>query len=475
MARADGPGARRGADGDAPAGPGPRAGLALVLLGSAALRVALVLRGGQYYWPDEDRYRISQQLFSALRAGEWSSAALGLSQSPDHLGFKLLGLLPAALEQALGSDPRIPALFFGASSVLALWLAWRIALAAGAGGREALLAALLLALSSSFLYYSRHLLPYDAGMALGLLALWAALGRPSGLRCALCGLAAAAAFLTYNGYWTLAGLALLVRALEPWEGPAELARRAGAAALGATLPVLALAAAAAGGDLIGAFQRFSGTIHQGEFDEGWSLPFAYLWHAEGALLAILGAGVVGALWPQRGVPLARRARLWLLAAAGIYAALAFTSVVLERFVVYGRLARQIVPFLCLLAAHGLERLRRSGRIGSRLAQLACALAIAAAAMNFRQPLAQEFPRDFAREARRVGAAEGGPWALLYAEHLYPEARAALLPPHEVVLRAPHPLQYLPYQYEGYTPAQRESLREVDISMRLVRRLDAAGQ
>jgi hypothetical protein len=448
-----------------------------VLLVSAALRVVLALRGGQYYWPDEDRYRISHQLLSALRAGGWSAAAQGLASSPEHLGFKLLGLVPAALEQGLGPDPRLPALWFGACSVLALWLVWRIALAAGAPETEAFLAALLLALSSSFLYYSRHLLPYDAGMALGLLAIRAALGRSSDARCALCGLAAAAAFLTYNGYWTLAGLALLLRVLRPWEGPALAARRAGAAALGFALPLLALAtaAAAAGGDLIGAFHRFSGTIQQGEFSEGWSLPFAYLWHAEGLLLGILGGGAALALWPRPGGTLPRRARLWLFCAAALYAALALGSVALERFVVYGRLARPLLPFLCLLAAPGLERLRLSSRIGPRLVGVACAAAIVAAALNFRQPLAQEFPRDFARQARRASAPPGAAWMLLYAQHLYPEARAVELPPHEVVLRAPHPLQYLPYQYEGYTPAQRESLRAIDISMRLVRGLDAAGE
>ena len=43
----------------------------------------------------------------------------------------------------------------------------------------------------------------------------------------------------------------------------------------------------------------------------------------------------------------------------IYGAFVLFSVVLERFVVYGRLVRQLVPFLCLIAAHELYRLRAS--------------------------------------------------------------------------------------------------------------------
>jgi hypothetical protein len=49
------------------------------------------------------------------------------------------------------------------------------------------------------------------------------------------------------------------------------------------------------------------------------------------------------------------------------------------------------------------------------------------------------------------------------------ARSPALPPTEgvVLLARPHPLQFLPYQYEGYTPAERAALRAIDIRMRLV--------
>ena len=37
----------------------------------------------------------------------------------------------------------------------------------------------------------------------------------------------------------------------------------------------------------------------------------------------------------------------------------------------------------------------------------------------------------------------------------------------VIKEARHPLQYLPYQYEGYSPAQRQALRSTDIRMRII--------
>jgi len=36
-----------------------------------------------------------------------------------------------------------------------------------------------------------------------------------------------------------------------------------------------------------------------------------------------------------------------------------------------------------------------------------------------------------------------------------------------VLRESHPLEFLPYQYEGYNQEQRRRLRSGDIGMRLV--------
>jgi hypothetical protein len=55
-----------------------------------------------------------------------------------------------------------------------------------------------------------------------------------------------------------------------------------------------------------------------------------------------------------------------------------------------------------------------------------------------------------------------------AKRLYPGPDAVTLPLHYTVLRrAPHPLQFLPYQYEGYPPSQRSALRSADIEMKLL--------
>ena len=57
---------------------------------------------------------------------------------------------------------------------------------------------------------------------------------------------------------------------------------------------------------------------------------------------------------------------------------------------------------------------------------------------------------------------------MYAHHIYPTPEPfAVVPGSVTVAQTAHPLQYLPYQYEGFTPAQRERLRTTDIQMRAI--------
>ncbi|MCH2173120.1 hypothetical protein MK489_20260 [Myxococcota bacterium] len=446
-------------------------GLWVVLLVSLLLRVVLVLRGGVYYWPDERRYEVSQHFVKLLGEGEVGEVLRWIAYSPAHAGFKLLGILPAALQHSLDGDLLVPALWFCVAPVISIGLVWIIALRSGASRQEALTSAFLLALSTSALYYSRHLLPYDASLSLGLLAVALASGRIGDLRAFAAGLAASATFLVYNGYWTLAAVALLLCVVKPNASNRERFRFALACALGFGAPIwaLAMASALAGADFLNALFAFSGTIDQGDFDEGWKIPFEYLWHSEHALALLWLATLAYAVREIYARRAPSRVVEWGIAVAVSYLALAVTSSLLEKFVVYGRLTRQFVPFLCLLGGFGLLRLRQLTPRGAALFGTLLFLASLQAAFNFGTPLNQVFPEQFERAAIRIGKQHPGIYEFVHAQHIYPIAEAADLPDeYEVVLSARHPLQYLPYQYEGFGAEQRRSLRENDITMRLIR-------
>lgn len=474
----------------------------------------LAWRGGQFYFPDEVRYLRSRALLLSLsHGGDQPSIWDDLLSRPEHLGHVVIGLAGEVARFAAGRLAGLPdctavtpespfwvaAALLSFASVAAIGLTYGLARRVGADDEESLLAAALLACSTTLFYYARHLVPYDSALALALLAAWVGLRPdPGPLRSLVVGLCAGLAFLSYNGYWVSAAVAIGLH-LTAWPRSArELLRRALLAGLSvAALPVvLELVTRARHVTPYHVFLRsFSGTVTQGDFPEGWSVPVEYLWHAEHGLLLVWLAGVVGVAWlALRGWPAARsRGLRWLAAAAVIYLLLALGSSLLGAFVVYGRLARQLVPYLCLATACAASGARSRGWLRRDRIGLAGGLLGLQFVANAGHLFAQRYPGDFEREVwERYGTVarastlagccwefdtdriyrHGAPspmphYVLLNSSYLYPVRGRQQAPPGREMLAAAHPVQFVPYQYESYGPGERMLLRTTDVRMRLV--------
>src|SRR5438132_5349115 len=270
--------------------------LVLLLALASLLRLVLVVQGGQLYWPDERLYTQVLDIFD-LHRGHWFEIVKALFSTQDHLGFALISAVPAAIQFAIGHAlsrsgnglMMLPGIMLSQASVISIALVYAVARRAGRDRVEALVAAALMASAATMFYYSRHLLPYDSSLALGLAALWCGLGtaRRDSL---LCGVAASAAFITYNGYWLLAAAVLLIHFLH--DGRATIRSRAMRAvyAGGGVLlvpAVIMLVEAATGAPLLFAgMQRLASTVNDGYAPEGFSVPWVFLWHAEHGLLLV---------------------------------------------------------------------------------------------------------------------------------------------------------------------------------------------
>lgn len=498
----------------------PRRIFWLLIASSVALRIALVLNGGTGYWPDENRFFKAWFLFGALNDLDLDGMLEVIFQSPDHTGFTLTGVFAVCFQATwiwlLGDLPDVTsidasmwvsALPLSACSVASVALVHALARRTGASEAEALLAMLFAACANTLFYFARHLQPYDAALAWNLTALWIALSpRASNTRSLAAGLAAGLGFLTYNGYWLGAGLAGVVHVVVA-SSVADSLRRAAwfGAALIAPVVALTLLTWAAGETLffvsMANFSQLART--QADFAEGWSLPFAYLWHTEHALALVFALGLVGSLaLLQRGsADERRRAAVWVGGAVFVYGSLVLFSVGFERIGVFGRQVRQLVPFLCLASAAAAAAAYQRWPVLARPAVAGPVLAavVLQAGWNFAERLDQTFPAEFARRVREVhgdlptavsldgpnprrprfagpvpfevGLEELGPprprHLLLNAQHLYPVSGTRTTPTGRVVARERHPLEWLPYQLEGYTPAERAILAAADLSMRVV--------
>lgn len=485
--------------------------LLAIMTCSLLLRIKLVLSGGQFFFPDEVRYEAATEAVRNLVSGDIYNSLRAL-HSAEHFLFKVAGVVPATLQLVLGPSPKVPAIFFSLFSVVSLGLIWKIARQAGGSEGAATLAAGLFALATTQFYFSRHLVPYDLAMAIGLLSLY--LGQRSPARAIdsiLCGFTAACCFLTYNGYWVLGGLAMLLHVARHWRSPAHGVRLAALSLVGLVAPIASifLLSFAAGGDLLGQLVVFSSNVVQGDFSEGWILPFKYLWHSEYLLALLWLAALICGLVETALGRASRQVRLAVGAIIFIYGVLILFSVFLGKFVVYGRLARQLVPFLSLLSATYIDRLLTCCPKIRPLIAVTLLVVLSQAAYNFQQVINLTFPAEFIRLASeatgerftmkpsdlygRVSLWRGpeapmerfpmntpGSWSeaavtaesdnyqVRFAHFIFPAPRAEV-EPGEVVLQRDHPQQFLPLQYEGGTPEDRRRFRVVDFRLKLVRK------
>lgn len=453
--------------------PGHRTVLWLILAASLGLRLWLVAGGGQGYWPDENiRYGEARTAAYHLVHGEWAGLVRELFGHADHLLFRWIALPPALLDEWWGASEFRAAVYFSLFSTATIALIWGIVRRAGGDEAEALLAAGLAACANGLFFYARHFFPYDAALALMLSGLWVGLGGRQAWRAVAAGVAVGAGFLTYNGYWLPGAtvLAAVVVAKGDWRRLTGRALLAGGGLL-VTVGGVVLAARLAGHDLIATWQETAATITQGDFGRGWRVIAEYLWFTEGPLTVIWGAALAAGLWlGWRGSD--ETLGRWLGAVGLLFAGLVVLSDGVHKFVVYGRLVRPLAPFLCLVTARvvtlGIARCGWPDRTRPGLMALAAGCAV----WSFSGPLFQVFPAEFLIRARGVAQQEQrtrpGVLQALRTEHLWGVKLDAPLPPHRVLLREAHPLQYRPYQYEGFSAAQREEFVRHDIGMRLIR-------
>ena len=446
-----------------------RGGLVLILVLSLGLRLVLASKGGQQFWDDEDRYIGSQKAMTHFFAGEWPDVRRELLGHADHLLFQWLGLPCALVEHFTGPWPALAASYWGMFSVLTILMVWLLAKRLGAEDREALLAAALAACANSLFYHARHYFPYDAALALLLIAFWVGLDERGGWRFLLAGALTGLGFLTYNGYWLCGGAVLITLVLVDRQRRMAAAGLAGAGLFGVIGGAVVLGSLA-GYDLVEDWQRITETITQGDFGLGWRTIGEYVWSAEGPLgIVWLLAFLVGMWWWTRTRD--RAMAVWLLPVVIILTGLVVFSDVIQKFVVYGRLVKPLAPLLSLAAARVLFAGVNQGYGTRLLVPMAVTIALASALWNMPGQFRHEFPDAFQEKAyaetRRRMLSGYGVYRLVNVDHLWGADFKAPLPPHQVILRAAHPLQFRPYQYEGFSAAQRRDLAEHDISMRLI--------
>ena len=490
----------------------PKPALAIMLLLSYGLRLLLIGSGGQMAHADEHRYYRAVQAAEHIFAGDFAAAADRLLRYGHHHAIPTLKLAPALFHRlvyglshadSLNWDGLLriptqmfwlPALIFALPSVLCIGMVYLILRRVGADAGEALLGALLMACCNAFFIFAQHLMPYDSAILVSLVVIWRALdpGEKRFTDSLWIGSLTFLVFWIYNGYITLSltigALYCLYVARDAREA---FWRLAGMACGGAFvfLPVAAYNLIVHDQNIVELMYGFSNSISDGSYAEGVIFPFLYFRDVEGAMGLIWLGGLLGCGRLALHAPddrRRRRARLWLLFALCLYLLLSLFSTGLRQFVLYGRVARSLAPFIVMACAVGYAPIL--SRYGWRLALPFVAGLCVLGLLNFlpatqlRYPLAivhdvYEQYDDVSYEStvrKRFMR-----WDIKPA---LPDARYKLFnaavyleifeidegrPEGELMLEAAHPLRYKPWQYEGLTPAMRDMVNGSDFAIWLI--------
>ncbi|MEO6005733.1 MAG: hypothetical protein ABIZ04_22790 [Opitutus sp.] len=479
-----------------------------ILLSSLLLRVFLASQGGQNYFWDEDRYAVGVQLYRAIGAGDYDTIA-EIAAKPTHPFFFWICAGTAAVHHLIvqftpygdWSNPQniLRTMWVGAAllscfSTLNLLLLYLLAKALGASNSEACWAMFLMAASNTGFYYSRHFLPYDAGVTAALLGALVTVGRPTVFAAGACGALCGATFNVYNGYWYLVPIlwSRYVFPAVPIIRRVHLLAVCGAATFVVAAMPLMLAWSLGGSAYLHELRSFAGSATMGLFREGWTLPWEYFWWSEQGfgvtvVLSIFVAWL-GAI--KCGEPVPPRVKVIGCTLLAAYMVLVLFSTGLRIFVVYARTVKPFVPLFCLLGGWAMHELSGSVR---RLHPLMIGLVGFFAALNFWPHFVRSFPFETETAVLRGWGTPkraltfSGTFfafsripvtrpdlALVNARELYPIRSYVGYPAGRTVFRVDHPLSYRPFQYECHTPRERQALRDHDISIRLIKLSDPAG-
>ena len=274
--------------------------LLILMLVAYLLRLLLIVNGGQFFFPDESRYQ--RRAISAAESffqADYRSAIDHVLAYDKHHGFTAFSLAPAIIHRAifhLGPQPnvswttywltrdndyRISALIFAIPSVLSIGMIYLLTRRAGAGETEALLAAFLLTASNTFFIFSKHFLPYDSSLLIGLAALWLAIrNREASLMHAITvGMTTFLCLWVYYGHIAFVLMIALMYCGFLASNLRAAAIRASGMAIGGlliTAPLYLYNSYVLNIDVLFEMLEFAKTATQGEFSEGIVFPFYYL-------------------------------------------------------------------------------------------------------------------------------------------------------------------------------------------------------
>jgi len=486
----------------------------VIFLVSVAFRFFLCAKGGQFFYIDEARFMNGHYLLAHISDCDWTSAIKRITSTYAHTlfifisaiieGFRYIYVLVFVDSNApafLLADSRIAievaAFLLSFVSALNILLLYFVVKKSGGTNIQAVIASILLAISTTNFYFSRHLLPYDTSITFALIALIFALNkRNSQFHSVLSGLFCALTTLTYNGYWTLSALVWVILIIRSGDRLTKKFEHGIISLLSGISPIILLHVISLlyGGNFIIGMQDWliaTKANQYGDIGIGWKVLISYLWDSEGIVSIIYFISVLSAIYfffKYRKLELNYK-DIGFFSILFIIFTLLFLCDFLKSSVLYGRTIKQITPFFCIALSFPvsvfIENLKSPKQ---RIFVLVLVLFFGFQILfNFNKCLNLEFPENFIsnsnsqqKEYSNMADLTGpnitntdfnsslSSFAVINAQTFVPPFTGyRSIPIKEVLLESDHPYNFKPYQYIHYNEKERNQLRQLQLKMKFV--------
>ena len=488
--------------------------LLFIFFVSVTVRFFLCTNGGQFFFIDEARFMNGHYLLAHISDGDWPSALKRITTTYAHTLFifisaiveglrflYVLSFIDSSAPAFLLADSRIAievaAFLLSFASAINIILLYFVVKNSGGTNLQGVIASLMLALSTTNLYFSRHLLPYDVSISFSLIALIFALkNRNSYINNILCGLFCGFTTLTYNGYWTLSALVWIILVYKSSNCLTERIKSGLISLSAGVLPLIILhfISIQYEGNFINGIQEWLIATKENQYGDigiGWKVLISYLWESEGTVSVLYFASTITAIYffiKSRKLELNNK-DIGFFSVLFIMFILLFLCDILESSVLYGRTIKQTIPFLCFASSYPIAVFLENCK--TKKARLLIFSTIIIFGMqviyNFKNCIEIVFPEDFisisrsqAKDFSNLSDITGpnisndefnsslSNFAVINAQTFVPPFTGnTKIQIKNVFLESDHPYNFKPYQYIHYNIEQRSILRKLKLKMKFV--------
>lgn len=490
--------------------------LIIISLITITVRIISAFKGGQFFIVDELRYVSGHHFISFFSDFEFFGGIKYLLNCSAHTLFTLFAglaevvrylfviifidssLQPYQLNNStIGIE--ISAIFLSSASVLNILLIYLVIRSFNGSKLQGLIASVLLSLSITNFYFSRHLVPYDCSISLSLISFYfAGKSRTSAKYQFLCGIFSCLSTLTYFGYWPLSFVAWLSCILRNRTNYFRVALFCGGGGLSPLILIQVIGFFAGVNYLqnVWDFITATKTNQMGDYFAGFDVFFDYLWKAESILFYVMLSLTSLSIFftnLSSGIFLNHR-RIGIFSSVSILLILFYLSEIEGSFVLYGRTIKMVIPFTCIACSYPLFVLMKihKNQLYSHFILYSFFGLFIISSFNHLNVLNIVYPNDFKDKAihisdnfEEVSSLSGvnirklekpnsnSPYCLVNAQWLVPPLSNTQksIPNGDILLKETHPYSsFPPYLFLHYNKEERQIMQNNKLEMLLVKKL-----